>query len=215
MGPSVARMDLSELFRDLEQQLGTELDLEFRDQLTDEERQRQARLSLRERIRLMCLPRGIAAREPLAMTLTGGTQLEVSPMTHGRDWIAADVQTSMGLITHAIIPLAAISSLHPTRAQLARSLGDPVTRISRDDEASLHQSKPSLTDQIGVPYVLRDLARRRKPVEIVVLGSAHDSGQTTSKRGILDRVGSDHVDLLRGERIEMIPISQLQLVYLV
>ena len=208
-------MDLTELFRDLEQQLGTELDLEIRDQLTDEERQRQARLSLRERIRLMGLPRGISAREPIAMTLTGGTQLQVSPVTLGRDWIAADVQTSMGLITHAIIPLAAISSLHPTPAQLARSLGDPVTSISRDDEASLRQSKPRLTDQIGVPYVLRDLARRRKPVEVVVLGSAHERGQTSSKRGILDRVGSDHVDLLRGERVEMIPIYQLQLVYLI
>lgn len=208
-------MDLTELFRDLEQQLGTELDLEFRDQLTDEERQRQARLSLRERIRLMCLPRGIAAREPLSMTLTGGTQLQVSPMTHGRDWIAADVQTSMGLMTHAIIPLAAVASMHPTPAQLARSLGDPVTSISRDDEASLQQTKPRLTDQIGVPYVLRDLARRRKQVEVVVAGSAHDSGQTTSKRGILERVGSDQFDLLRSDRIEIIPMSQLQLVYLI
>jgi hypothetical protein len=207
-------MDLTELFRDLEQQLGTELDLEIRDQLTDEERQRQARLSLRERIRLMGLPRGISATEPISMTLTGGTQLQVSPMTLGRDWVAADVQTSMGLITHAIIPLAAISSLQPTPAQLARSLGDPVTSISRDDEASMQQSKPRLTDQIGVPYVLRDLARRRKPVEVVVLGSAHDRGQSSSKRGILDRVGSDHVDLLRGERVEVIPINQLQLVYL-
>lgn len=207
-------MDLTELFRDLEQQLGTELDLEIRDQLTDEERQRQARLSLRERIRLMCLPRGIAAREPVSMTLTGGTQLQISPVTLGRDWVAADVQTSMGLITHAIIPLVAISSLQPTSAQLARSLGDPVTSISRDDEASLLQSKPRLTDQIGVPYVLRDLARRRKPVEVVVLGHAHERGQTSSKRGVLDRVGSDHVDLLRGDRVEVIPITQLQLVYL-
>ena len=210
-----AGMDLSELFRDLEQQLGTELDLEFRDHLTDEERQRQARLSLRERIRLMCLPRGIAAREPLSLTLTGGAQLRVSPVTHGRDWIAADVETSMGVITHAIIPLAAIASVHPTPGQLARSLGDAVTSVSRDDEASLRPTQARLTDQIGVPYVLRDVARRRKPVEVVLLGSGHDTGGTTSLRGTLERVGSDQFDLQRGERVDIIPLRQLQLVYLI
>lgn len=212
---SFAGMDLSELFRDLEQQLGTELDLEFRDHLTDEERQRQARLSLRERIRLMGQPRGIAQREPLALTLTGGAQLHVSPVTYGRDWIAADVETSMGVITHAIIPLAAIGGLQPTPAQLARSLGDAVTSISRDDEASLRPSQPRLTDQIGVPYVLRDLARRRKPVELLLRGTGHDTGSTMSLRGTLERVGSDQFDLLRGERIDIIPISQLQMVSLI
>lgn len=208
-------MDLSELFRDLEHQLGTELDLEFRDQLTDEERQRQARLSLRERIRLMCLPRGIAAREPLTITLSGGSQLRVSPVTHGRDWIAADVETSMGLITHAIIPLSAISSLHPTEAQLARSVGDPVTSISREDEESLQPTRVRLTDQIGLPYVLRDLARRRKPVEVVLIGAGQMSGHSPSLRGTIERVGSDQIDLVRGDRIEILPISQVQLVYLI
>lgn len=207
-------MDLTELFRDLEQQLGTELDAEFRDQLIDEERQRQARLSLRERIRLMCLPRGIATREPLSLTLTGGAQLKVIPVTHGRDWIAADVETSMGVITHAIIPLAAIASLQPTPAQLTRSLGDPVTSISRDDEASLLPARPRLTEQIGVPYVLRDLARRRKPVEVVLKGMRHDTAAPTTLRGTLERVGSDQFDLLREGRIEILPISQIQLVCL-
>lgn len=208
-------MDLTELFRDLEQQLGTELDAEFRDQLTDEERQRQARLSLRERIRLMCVPRGIASQEPITLTLTGGAQLRVSPVTHGRDWIAADVETSMGVITHAIIPLAAIASLSPTAAQLARSLGDPVTSISRVDEASLKPARPRLTEQIGVPYVLRDLARRRKPVEVMLRGVGHDTGATVTLRGTLERVGSDQFDLLREGRIEILPVSQLQLVYLI
>lgn len=207
-------MDLSALFRDLEHQLGTELDLEFRDQLTDEERQRQARLSLRERILHMCLPHGIAHREPIALTLTDGVQLSVSPVTHGRDWIAADVETSMGVITHALIPLSAIARLHPTPLQLARSVGDPVTSISREDEESLMPVRPRLTEHIGLPYVLRDLGRRRRVVEVVVSGPGHDARGVTTLRGVIDRVGRDHFDLNHAGDAQIIPLSRVQLVYL-
>lgn len=202
-------MDLSDLFADLEQQLGTELDQELRDQLGDEERQRQARLNLRERIRLMGLPRGIAAREPLLVTLSSGSQRRLSPVTHGRDWIAADVHNSMGEITHAVIPLHAIVSLHPTAAQQERSLGDPVTSISREDVASLAPARARLTDQIGFGYVLRDLARRRKPLEVVMMG-----GREASLRGTIDRVGADHLDLSLADRVSIIPLAHIELVTL-
>lgn len=200
-------MDLSDLFADLEQQLGTELDLELRDQLGDEERQRQARLTLRERIRLMGLPRGFAAREPLQITLVSGSPLRISPVTHGRDWIAADVHSSMGEISHAVIPLHSVLVLHPTAAQEERSLGDPVTRISREDVASLNPAQARLTDQIGFGYVLRDLGRRRKPVEVMMMHG-------TAVRGTIDRVGVDHLDLSLADRVSIIPLAQIELVTL-
>lgn len=200
-------MDLSDLFADLEQQLGTELDLELRDQLGDEERQRQARLTLRERIRLMSLPRGISTREPLQITLVSGRQLRLSPVTHGRDWIAADVHSSMGHISHAVIPLSSVLALHPSAAQQERSLGDPVTSISREDVASLSPAPARLTDAIGFGYVLRDLARRRKPVEVVLVHEA-------PVRGTIDRVGADHLDLSLADRSHIIPLAQIELVTL-
>ncbi|MEY4102016.1 MAG: hypothetical protein RIR88_150 [Actinomycetota bacterium] len=180
-------MPFDNLFADIEQQLTQELEAEIRDQLADDERQRLARLSLRERIRLMSGPRRAYPDSQVELRLRTGQKLTVSPVTHGRDWFAADLLAPGDLVGHGLVPLAAIASLAPTVEQLQRSLGDPVTSVSREDEESLRPARARLTDQIGLPFVLRDISRRRKPVEL-----------TTSVgviAGTIDRVGSDHLDL--------------------
>lgn len=180
-------MPLENLFADLEEQLTSELEAEIRDQLADDERQRLARLSLRERIRLMTGSRKAGFDTRIQLRLRTGQQLTVSPVTVGRDWFAADFLAPSDVVGHGLIPLSAIASLTPTAEQLTRSLGDPVTIFSREDEESLRPPQPRLTDQIGMPFVLRDISRRRKPVQVVC--------STGVISGTIDRVGSDHVDL--------------------
>jgi len=180
-------MTLENFFADVEEQLTQELEAEIRDQLADDERQRLARLSLRDRIRLMSGSRRVADSPPVQLRLKSGQRLSVSPVTHGRDWFAADILEPADVVGHALVSIAAIAALIPTPDQLQRSLGDPVTSLSRDDEESLRPPKARLTDQIGLPFVLRDLSRRRKPVEL------HTSQGICA--GTIDRVGSDHLDL--------------------
>jgi hypothetical protein len=180
-------MTFNNFFADIEQQLTGELEAEIRDQLADDERQRLARLTLRERIRLMSGARGSSDDSCIQLRLRTGQQLTVSPVTHGRDWFAADILAPRDAAGHGLVSLAAIAGLTPTPEQLERSLGDHVSTVSREDLQSIRPQRARLTDQIGLPFVLRDLSRRRKPVEL-----------TTSmgvSAGTIDRVGADHLDL--------------------
>ena len=72
-----------------------------------------------------------------------------------------------------MLPLHGIAALLPTADQLGASLAPPPAG--------------ALTDRLGLPFVLRDLCRRRRGVEVVTR-----QGTVT---GTLDRVGRDHVDL--------------------
>jgi hypothetical protein len=103
------------------------------------------------------------------MEVVTGDTVSFRPRTIGRDWVAGDLPGD----TQGVLPLAAIAALLPTAAQLAASL-HPVPQAA-------------LTDRLGLPFVLRDLARRRRGVEVV------------TRRGVLtgtfDRVGRDSVDL--------------------
>ena len=74
-----------------------------------------------------------------------------------------------------IIPLAAIAAIIPTRAQLERSLAPSAESTTR------------LAERLGLPFVLRDLCRRRTSVQITT-----DDGRL---HGTLDRVARDHIDL--------------------
>ncbi|MDQ1513479.1 MAG: hypothetical protein QOC59_1321 [Microbacteriaceae bacterium] len=158
-------MRWDELFADLEAQLEAGIGDQERETEAEEERLRLGRLSLRDRITVMGL-----SGAPVRIRLVTGEVIGLAPRTVGRDWIAGDLA---GSAAQAVLPLTAVAALLPTGEQLALR-GEPV--------------RPGgLTDRLGLPFVLRDLARRRRVVQVTT--------RTGTLGGTLDRVGRDHADL--------------------
>ncbi|MDH2442945.1 hypothetical protein QDR37_03200 [Amnibacterium sp. CER49] len=185
-------MRWDELFADLEAQLEAGLGAEERVGEAEEERLRLGRLSLRDRIAAMG-----HGRRPVRIRLVTGALLDLAPRTLGRDWIAGDLAGG----AQAILPLTGVGALLPTAEQIG--LEPPPPR------------EGALTDRLGLPFVLRDLARRRRTLEV------------TTRRGVLtgtlDRVGRDHVDLAVHPldeprrstsvvRLEVLPLTEVVLV---
>lgn len=204
------------LFDDLEGQLERELSAEEIDVQAEEERLRLARLSLRER--LLALSAANAGQKPLRMALVGGTSIAVLPSAFGRDWFSAGLVDDSARPKRCLVPLAAITNVTIAVEQVVPSLGSERTpegadrpRGCRDDGGD------SLSARLGLPFVLRDLCRRRAALEIITVSGQH--------HGTIDRVGRDHFDLAEHERgvprrsaavtgCRIIPISQLALVLL-
>lgn len=218
------------LFDDLESQLEHGLTAEEIDLRAEEERLRLARLSLRDRIIAIHAagPPGVpgaaaradpagAARhadpaEPAATTvrllLSGDRTVDVRPLSFGRDWFSAELVEQSGRRSPCIIPLAAVTGLALTRAQVERSLHGPA------DAGAVPGG--TLSARLGLGYVLRDLCRRRRAVELrLVAGPA--------LHGTIDRVGRDHVDLAVHEagvprrdreviQYRIVPLTQVELV---
>ena len=207
------------LFDDLEGQLEHELDNEDLELRAEEERLRLGRLSLRHR--LMSLGTGAgphAAGGVVRVVLTSGAVLALRPTTFGRDWLAADIldaqatSTGTGLAgasapggAQCVVPIAAIAGVILQPAEVRASLVMPA------------EPEPGVVDRIGFAFVLRDLARRRKFVEV------HTPGGLLS--GTIDRVGRDHVDLATHERgvprrtsevrqYRILPLAEIQLLCL-
>ena len=186
-------MRWDELFADLEGQLEHGLGAEEREAELEEERLRIGRASMRDRIAALA-----AAAEPLRVRLVDGSAVELVPRTVGRDWASGDL---VGSTAQAVLPVSAIAALLPTAAQLARSL-EPV-------------ALGAVTDRIGLAFVLRDLARRRRPVQVAL-----PSGTVVGHGG---PVGKDFLDLAvhpadgwrragAVARIEVLALSQVLLV---
>ncbi|TYL52475.1 hypothetical protein [Agromyces mariniharenae] len=194
------RWDL--LFDDLESQLDQEQRDEERALALEEERLRLARLTLRDR--LIALSRaGDGGSIAVRVELMGGTELQVRPLAFGRDWMSATVAESGRGPGQCLVPLGAIAAVLPSRSQVGPSL-EPGT-----------QGSGRLSERIGLPFVLRDLCRRRTPIHLTTKdGRVH---------GTIDRVARDHLDLavhepgtarrdrdVRGIRI--VPIGRIVLV---
>jgi hypothetical protein len=160
------------LFDDLESQLESELGAEEVDLLAEEERLRLSRLTLRDRVRAL---QDGAAREQISLALRGGERIALTIAAVGRDWVAGE--SDVATLRSAIVPLAAIAVLDPVGAQLAASL--------RVDPAP--EPPTALSARLGLAFVLRDLCRRRAPVEL--------HAGTDRWHGTIDRVGRDHLDL--------------------
>lgn len=186
-------MRWEELFADLEGQLEHGLGAEEREAELEEERLRIGRASLRDRIAAIS-----GGGDALRVRLVDGSSLALLPETVGRDWVSGDLVDSAAQV---VLPVPAIAALLPTAAQLARSLG-PV-------------SLGTVPDRIGLAFVLRDLARRRRTVQLTIPGGA--------VAGTIDRVGKDFLDLAvhpvdgwrRADsvaRIEVLALSQVLLV---
>jgi hypothetical protein len=158
------------LFDDLESQLEHELGAEETDLQAEEERLRLGRLSMRDR--LVALRAESAA---VRVTLSGGRALAVRPLVFGRDWLSGDVVDDSARRAQVILPLTAIATVQLDRQQVERSLVAPAG------------SEPALSDRLGLAFVLRDLCRRRRALELELSsGVLH---------GTIDRVGRDHLDL--------------------
>ena len=161
------------LFDDLAIQFDAGLDEAARQAAIDDERMRVARLTLRER--LVALTESWDAGERLTLELRDGDLLELVPVECGADWIRADLVGPARRFASCLVPLAGISGLVLTDAQVERSL------------APIAERPTALARRLGLPIALRDLARRRASCEVTTrVGAVH---------GTIDRVGRDHLDL--------------------
>jgi hypothetical protein len=191
------------LFDDLEGQLENELNAEDLELRAEEERLRLGRLSLRQR--LMALSGASGAARLVRILLVDGQTLLIRPTTFGRDWLAADLIDAGTGEPQCLLPFSAIAAVILASDQVAPSL-EPEPEVTA-----------RLVDRIGLPFVLRDLCRRRKSLQI-------QSG-LGSVTGTIDRVGRDHLDLAvhatgtarRAAAVaqyRIIPLAQIQLVRL-
>ncbi|MDQ0895458.1 hypothetical protein [Agromyces ramosus] len=166
------RWDL--LFGDLEAQLDQEQRDEERALAVEEERLRLGRVTLRDRLTAM-MRADASGTSTVRVELIGGRGVALRPLAFGRDWMSAELADAGRSGRQSIVPIAAIAAVLPLRSQLDPSL-EPVP-----------ESSARLAERIGLPFVLRDLCRRRAPVRITTLdGVAH---------GTIDRVARDHLDL--------------------
>lgn len=176
-------MDFDTLFQDLENQLERELDAELINRLDDEERERRAKLTLRER--LLSLQRVRPAIE-LAGTSKDGRKLHFSIKNVGKDWVALNVHEPAELCGPVIAPIHVLNNIEIPAGRVKESLGTPIGEISDHDLRSLG-STPRLAEKVNLAFVLRDLSRRRKRVTVhSLIGSVS---------GTIDHVGVDHLDL--------------------
>jgi hypothetical protein len=169
------RVRWDDLFDDLEGQLERELHSEAADLRLHEERQRLEKLSLRTR--LSNVARSAALGDPLRLriVLVSGETLALRPTTLGRDWLAADLVDAQNGRVQCMIPLSAIAGVLLTEEQSLISLA-----VESD-------ATGKLIERVGFPFVLRDLCRRRRTVDLDTRGGV--------LVGTIDRVARDHLDL--------------------
>ena len=188
------------LFDDLEGQLERELTAEEQDLGVEEERLRLGRLSVRDR--LVALHE---AGHPISLTLTTGDRLVVECDAFGRDWLSAVVVDGTVCATRCIVPLACVASVSLAPEHVESSLAQ--TRDAR--------AEASLSMRLGLPFVLRDLCRRRWALALVV--------ESSTLSGTIDRVGRDHLDLALHEagsvrrssavmEVRIVPLERIALV---
>jgi hypothetical protein len=164
------------LFDDLESQLEQELTAEEVDLQAEEERLRLARLGIRDRLRSLSSAPATDDRS-LHLLLADSSRVTVLPATFGRDWMAGELLEQSGKRPQCVVALDAIDGATLSRDQVLQSLGG----------TGAEESPSSLSARLGMPFVLRDLCRRRQPVELRLR-----DGQLY---GTIDRVGRDHIDL--------------------
>ncbi len=198
-------MRWDKLFEDLESQLEQELTAEELDLEAEEERLRLGRLSLRERL-LALRGSGAASAGPLGITLASGARLTVRMFNCGRDWFSADLIDDSSRHAQCIVPMGALSGISLTRTQVATSL------TPADESAT-----EPLSARLSLSFVLRDLCRRRRPVDLALM--------TGDYHGTIDRVGRDHIDVALHERgrsrrdtevreFRTVPLAAVQLIRL-
>jgi hypothetical protein len=164
------------LFDDLESQLEQELTAEEVDLQAEEERLRLARLGVRDRLRSLASAAASDDRT-LHLIVADGSRVAIAPATFGRDWVAGELLEESGRRPQCVVALDAVDGVILSRDQVLGSL----------DGSGTEESPSALSARLGLAFVLRDLCRRRQPVEVRLRdGRLH---------GTIDRVGRDHIDL--------------------
>lgn len=175
LSSTLSRVQWDHLFEDLEGQLAAEWEAERAVLDAESERLRISKLSLRVRLRVLEIQAA-----PLTLRLLDGARHLVHLRAVGADWIAAQAQD---IKTALIVPLTALASIETDHGALLDTLED--TPPPED----------GLRDRMTLGFLLRDLARRRIPVNLALR-----DGETL--HGTIDRAGSDHLDLAVHERSE-------------
>ncbi len=160
------------LFDDLEGQLEDGLSAEESGARAEEERLRRGRLVLRDRLQAMARA---DPERPLRVRLGSGELVRVVPLTFGRDWLSGRILDDAVRTRQIVVPIGAIAGV---------LLEPPAARFA---EVEVVAEERGLTAKLGLAFMLRDLCRRRVPLELTTLaGGLH---------GTIDRVGRDHLDL--------------------
>lgn len=199
---TVARVRWDDMFDDLAGQLEHGLEEDAERARAEEERLRVGRLTARDR--LLALAEASPPGSAFAVQLPDGRIVRFRPGAHGRDWISGELVGETGRAAEALLPAAGIAALILDRAELRRSL-----------EPRPEPGPGELAERLGLAFALRDLARRRRLVELDTATGRHV--------GTIDRVGRDHLDLAvheaaspRRERsvasYRIVPIEDLRLV---
>jgi hypothetical protein len=173
-------MRWNNLFNDLEAQLDRELAAEDADERRDTARAAVAIVGQRQV--LLALAKDY---EGSVLMRTSARRFTVTVDTVGADWVAVteiDPGTSVASATH-VIPVHAI-----TEIELAS--GASVASVTRRDVRE--ELRPRLIDRVAFDVVLRDLARRRRWVEITTRDNVVS--------GTLDVVGRDWCEVARHPR---------------
>jgi hypothetical protein len=169
------------LFDDLESQLEQGLGAEEVDLRAEEERLRLGRLTIRDRLLAVHDSHERGEDYIVRLALTSSEVVPVRPATIGKDWLSGDILDGSKADRQCIVPIASIAGMVLDREGVRRSLApQPAGEMPRGG---------ALAARLGLPFVLRDLCRRRVGVEIV-LGSG---GAVVT--GTIDRVGRDHLDI--------------------
>lgn len=167
-------MHWDRLFEDLEGQLASEWEAERAMLDAESERLRIARLDLRMRLRML-----VDAGSDATIDLLHGPRLPVTLQTLGADWIAVssrgtgDARSAMSSL---LLPLHAIAGISTDHGMILASLDEPTA------------ADPSLRERMTLGFVLRDLARRRIPVQVTTRPG-------DDLHGTIDRAAADHLDL--------------------
>jgi hypothetical protein len=169
------------LFSDLESQLEYGLNAEESELEDEEERLRLGRLSLRDRLLGMARVADRGANYSIMLVLSGGLSISARVKTIGKDWLAAELNgATVGdrqQGRQCIVPFTAVEGLALTRRQIRHSL----------EARPIGDRAGTITDRLGLPFLLRDLCRRRSTVEVRLAAE--------TLFGTIDRVGRDHFDL--------------------
>lgn len=199
---TVACVRWDDMFEDLAGQLERGLDEEAERLRAEEERARIGRLTARDR--LLALAQASPEGAVIRVQLHDGRIQRFRPGAHGRDWVSGELVAEGGAGGEALLPEAGIAALVLDRAELRRSL-----------EPRAEPRPGELAERLTLAFALRDLARRRRWVELETASGRHG--------GTIDRVGRDHLDLAvheaaapRRERevagYRIIPLADLRLV---
>lgn len=189
-------MTFDNLFHDLESQLERELDAQLQNRLDDEERERQCALSLRDR--LSALTEG-SNEARLTVVMRDGISMTLVPQRVGKDWFVAHILEPRDAVGLAMCAVSGVQMMSLTPEQNRRSLGDSVAVLSAADLNTL-TARPSLLAQVSFAFVLRDVGRRRKLVEVIT--------QSGRYHGTVDRVGADHIEVNAQQAI-ILPLADV------